>query len=107
MVVRVGRGVPDVLFAQLGAREAVFVTAWNPQSRRMPSGWNARMQQRLAERLRRFVLVPADGTLGCWHEAHLLVVADLRPVLRVARIVRQLGVVAIRRGQPARLVLLR
>ena len=107
MVVRVGRGVPDALFAQLGAREAVFVTAWNPQSRRMPSGWNARMQQRLAERLRRFVLVPADGTLGRWHEAHLLVVADLRPVLRVARIVRQLGVVAIRRGQSARLVLLR
>jgi hypothetical protein len=107
VVVRVGRCVPDVLFAKVGAREAVFVTAWNPRSRRMPWGWNARMQRRLAERLRRFVVVPADGTLGCWHEAHLLVVADVRQVLRLARIFRQLGVVAMRRGRPARLVLLR
>ena len=106
-VVRVGRCVPDALFAQIGAREAVFVTAWNPRSRRMPLGWNVRMQRRLAERLRRFEVAPADGTLGRWHEAHLLVAADVRRVLRIARIFRQLGVVAMRRGRPARLVLLR
>jgi hypothetical protein len=106
VVVRIGRCMPDALFAQIGAREAVFVTAWNPRSRRMPSGWNARMQQRLAERLRRFVVVPADGTLGRWHEAHLLVAADVRRMLRMARVFRQFGVVAVRRGRPARLVLL-
>jgi hypothetical protein len=106
IVVRVGRCVPDALFRQVGAREAVFVTAWNPRSRRMPLGWNARMQRRLAERLRRFVVVPADGALGRWHEAHLLVAADVRRMLRVARMFRQLGVVAIRRRHRARLVLL-
>jgi hypothetical protein len=107
MVVRIGRCVPDALFAQIGAREAVFVTAWNPRSRRMPLGWNVRMQRCLAERLRRFEVAPADGTLGCWHEAHLLVAADVRRMLRIARIFRQLGVVAVRRGHRARLVLLR
>jgi hypothetical protein len=107
VVVRIGRCVPDVLFTQIGAREAVFVTAWNPRSRRMPLGWNARMQRRLAERLWRFAVIPADGTLGRWHEAHLLIAADLRRMLRVARIFRQLGVVAVRRGQPAQLVPLR
>jgi hypothetical protein len=106
VVVRIGRYVPDVLFRQVGAREAVFVTAWNPRSRRMPSGWNARMQQRLAERLRRCAVVPAEGTLGCWHEAHLLVAADVGRMLRVARMFRQLGVVAVRQGHRARLVLL-
>ncbi len=58
------------------------------------------MQRCLAERLRRFVVVPADGTLGRWHEAHLLVAADVRRMLRMARMFRQLGVVAVRRGQP-------
>jgi hypothetical protein len=107
VVVRIGWRAPDALFSHVGGRQAVFVTAWNPRSRRMPLGWNARMQQRLAERLRRFVLVPADGTLGRWHEAHLLVAADVRWMLRMARIFRQLGVVAVCRRRPARLVLLR
>jgi hypothetical protein len=107
MVVRIGWRAPDRLFAQVGAREAVFITAWNPRSRRMPLGWNSRMQRRLGEWLRRFVVVPADGTLGRWHEAHLLVAADLRRMLRIARIFRQLGLVMLRRGQPARLLLLR
>lgn len=107
VVVRIGCCVPNALFDQVGAREAVFVTAWNPRSRRMPLGWNARMQQRLAERLRRFAVVPADGTLRRWHEAHLFVAADVRRMLRMARIFRQYGVVAMRRGHRARLELLR
>jgi len=106
VVVRVGRRTPDALFAQLGARQAVFVTAWNPRSRRMPQGWNDRMQRRLAQRLRRFVVVAADGRLGRWHEAHLLVAADARGMLRLARMFRQRGVVVARQGQRARLVLL-
>ena len=41
----------DALLAALAARSAVFVTAWNPMSRRKPDGWNRRMQRRLGERL--------------------------------------------------------
>jgi hypothetical protein len=56
------------------------------------------MQRRLAERLRRSIVLLADGSLGGWHEAHLLVAGDARPVLRLARIFRQRGVVCVRRG---------
>jgi len=100
VVVRIGRR------DRLRPRVAVFITAWNPRSRRMPEGWNRRMQLRLCERLRRYRTLPADGALHRWHEQHLLVVADPRPVLRLARLFRQYSVVISRRGQPARLVLL-
>lgn len=86
-------------------RVAVFITAWNPRSRRMPAGWNRRMQRRLCECLRRYRTLPADGSLHRWHEQHLLVIADPRPVIRLARLFRQCGVVVVRLGQPARLVL--
>jgi hypothetical protein len=105
--VTIGRRVPDRLLLQLGSRLAVFVTAWNPMSRRMPDGWNQRMQARLRERLRRFRSAPADGRLGRWREAHLLVaVADFRPVRRVARIFRQRAIVVVRPARLAQLVLL-
>ena len=105
--IRVGRRVPDVLFGRLHARSATFITAWNPLSRRMPDGWNHRMQRRLRERLRRNVAVPPEGALGRWHEAHLLVAGDPRTLVRLARMFRQRGVVVLRRRQRARLVLLR
>jgi hypothetical protein len=93
-IVLIGRRAPDRLFQVLGAYSAVFITAWNQQA-----------QRRLRERLRRFGSVPADGTLGRWHEAHLLVsVADMRPMVRLARIFRQRAVVVIQRGHPAKLV---
>jgi hypothetical protein len=101
--VRIGRRAPDALFARLGCREAAFVTAWNPRSRRMPDGWNRRMQQRLCERLRRSVVLAADGSLGRWHEAHLLVGGDSRRVLRLARLFRQHAIVCVQRGRRARL----
>ncbi len=86
---------------------SAFITAWNPYSRRMPEGWNRRMQARLHERLRRFVVCAADGVLKRWHEAHLFIVADPRRMSRIARIFRQRAIVVVQRGQPARLVLLR
>jgi hypothetical protein len=98
VVVRIGRRSP---------LSGVFITAWNPYSRRMAEGWNHRMQSRLHERLRRFVIHPADGALKRWHEAHLLVVADLQPIARIARIFRQQAIVVVQQGRPARLVLLR
>lgn len=65
------------------------------------------MQQRLAERMRRFQTQPANGSLRRWHEAHLLVFADARPMLRLARLFRQNAIVVVRRGRPAGLMLLR
>jgi hypothetical protein len=106
-VVMIGRHVPDRLLRLLGSRSAVFVTAWNPMSRRFPDGWNDRAQRRLRERLRRFRSLPGDGRLGHWHEAHLLVgVADFRPVVHVARVFRQRAIVVVRAAHPAQLVLL-
>jgi hypothetical protein len=106
-IVLIGRRAPDRLFQALGSRAAVFITAWNPRSRRMPGGWNQQAQRRLRERLRRLGSVPAYGTLGRWHEAHLLVaIADIRPMVCLARIFRQCAVVVVRRAHPAKLVVL-
>ena len=48
VVVLVGRRVPDALFAQVGAREAVFVTAWNPRSHPTAPAENAAAATALA-----------------------------------------------------------
>jgi hypothetical protein len=108
VLVRIGRRstAMDALLARIGAHTGVFVTAWNPLSRAMPPGWNRRMQGHLSERLRRYVSRPAGGSLRRWHEAHLLVAADKRPIVRLARVFRQRGVVLVARRRPARLVLL-
>ncbi len=107
-VVRVGDrcAAVDTLLARHHAGCAVFVTAWNPYSHRMPDGWNRHMQERLRQRLRRCVVLPACGGLGRWQEDHFLVLAPLPPVARWGRIFRQNAVVVIRRGEPARLHLL-
>jgi len=103
--VRIGRRSPvmDALLARQHARCAVFVTAWNPFSRRMPEGWNRRMQQRLVERLRRRTVLPASGAAGRWHEDHVLVLAALPWTMRLARVYRQNAVVTVRPGGRARL----
>jgi hypothetical protein len=103
VAVLIGRRCPDALFDRLNAGMAVLLTAWNPRSRRMPDGWNDRMQQSLRRRLRRFVVLDAEGTLHRWHEAMLLVAGDSRPCIRVAARFRQQAVVILRRGQKARL----
>jgi hypothetical protein len=94
------------LFVRLGARRATLVTAWNPRSRRMPEGWNRRMQARLRQRLRRCMVIEAKGSLGGWHEAMLLVAGDPRPVVRFAVRFRQRAVVVLYRDASARLRLL-
>jgi hypothetical protein len=105
-VIRIGHRPPEPLFHRLRLRTAVFITAWNPMSRRMPNGWNQRMQQQLQQHLRRHVTLIAEGALQRWREEHLLVAGDPRPMLRIARRFRQRGVVVIQRRRPARLVLL-
>ena len=105
-VLRIGRRCPDAVFAHLHARTGALITAWNPFSQRMPDRWNQRMQRALADRLRRHPTRSATGSLHHWREAHLLVVADPRFVLRIARCFRQRGIVILRRGQQVRLALL-
>jgi hypothetical protein len=109
ITIRIGRrsAAMDALLGRMETRTGGFVTAWNPLSRRMPAGWNNRMQRHLAERLRRRRYLPAGGSLHQWHEAHLLVAAPPRQLLRLARLFRQRGIVVVSERHPARLVLLR
>ena len=100
---RIGGRVPDALFDRLNARVAVIMTAWNPLSRRMPDGWNRRMQVHLRRRLRRRVVLEAEGSLHRWREAMLLVGGDPRPHVRLAARFRQCAVVIVRRGHRVRL----
>jgi hypothetical protein len=94
----------DVLLATHGARVGVLLTAWNPMSRRMPPGWNRRMQKRLRQRLRRYSTVPAEGSWRRWQEQHVLLFADPRFALNLARQFRQAAIVVLKRGQPAALI---
>lgn len=105
---RIGRRSPqiDAVLGAMGVRQGAFVTAWNPLSRPMPGRWNARMLDRLAASLRRLPSRRGSGVARGWCEAHLLVGADPRRVAVAARRFRQLAIIAVRRGAPARLVLL-
>lgn len=104
--IRIGRRAPamDAVLAAHSAREAVLITAYNPCSRRMPLGWNLRMQARLSQVLARHTILPAMGTLRRWSEAHLLVLRDVRPIRRLARRFRQNCIVVLRPRQPVRLL---
>lgn len=108
-VARIGRRSPgvDALLARLGVQAGGFVTAWNPLSRRMPDGWNHRMQVRLQAAARRLPGAPGHGGDGRWREAHRLIGADPRRLLVLARRFRQAAIVTVARGQPARLRLIR
>jgi len=94
----------DRLILSHGVRTGTLLTAFNPFSRTMAPGWNRRMQRQLAEAVR---CLPTLSGIGCWRrwsEAHLLVLGDVWPSLRVARRFRQNAVVIVRCRQPARLV---
>jgi hypothetical protein len=106
---RIGRrslGI-DALLLRLGARQGGFVGAWNPFSRRMPQGWNDRMLARLRDAARRLPRAEGSGGDGPWREQHLLIAADPRRLAVLGRRFRQAAIVTVRRGGPARLVLLR
>ena len=85
-------------------RAAGFVTAWNPFSRRMPPGWNARMQSRLREAAHGRVLAEGWGRGHRWAEHHLLIAGDPRRLARFARRFRQHAIVLLTPGRPARLL---
>ena len=107
MVARVGRrsAACDELLARLGSRTGAFVTAWNPLGRRRPLGWNRRMQAGLLAVARRLPLTQGRGTAlrGSWFEEHLLIAADPRRLIVLARRFRQRAIVVVTRDRPARL----
>jgi hypothetical protein len=105
--VRIGRRSRpmDGLLASYGVRQAVFITAYNPFSRVMPSGWNLRMQAALMRTLRRYRILIASGSWRRWSESHVVVLGDPRPALRLMRLFRQNGIVIVRVRQNARLVI--
>lgn len=105
---RIGRRSPalDAVLRRLGRRSGGFVTAWNPLGRKMPEGWNRRMNRRLWQHLRRLPALPGVGEGRGWSEEHFLVAADPRRIVRLARLFRQLGIVELHAGRPARLRLL-
>ncbi len=108
-VARIGQRSADVdaLLRRLGVRQGGFVTAWNPMSRRMPAGWNARALVRLRQAARRLPMAAGQGGDACWREAHLLLGGDPRRVLVLARRFRQRAIVVVRAGVPAWLVVVR
>lgn len=108
-IARVGRrsGGVDALLVRLGARQGAFATAWNPFSRARPWGWNDRMFGRFREATRRIPQAEGWGRAPGWGEQHLLLATDPRRVAVLARRFRQNAILVVRRGQPARLVLLR
>jgi hypothetical protein len=107
-VVRIGRrsAAATALLRRMGVAQAGFVTAWNPMSRRTPPGRNARMQRRLHEMTRGLPRAEGHGRARGWCEAHLLLGADPRRLRVIARRFRQAAIVVLRRGAPARLILL-
>lgn len=104
--IRIGRRAPAALFELLGARQATLVTAWNPRSRRMPEGWNRRMQRRMRLLLKRFRVIEASGALGRWRESMLLVGGNPQPIVRLASRFRQRAIVVLRAGQRSRVQVL-
>lgn len=94
----------DAFLRSRSRSSAGFVTAWNPFSRPMPRGWNARMQSRLRVAARGNVLAAGWGRGERWAEHHLLIAGDPRCLARLARRFRQHAIVLLAPGRPARLL---
>ncbi len=107
-VARIGRRSPDIdrLLAEMGTRQAVFLGAWNPGGCRVGPGRNRAAEQRLLALTRGLTRRAGYGALGAWREPHLLLVIAPRRAARLARALRQAGMVVVRRGARARLVVL-
>ena len=102
---RIGQRAPalDALLRSWRAQEGVFIAAGNPFSRRMAEGWNAQRQAALRDRLRRLHYVEGWGGAKRWWEAHCFIGIGAARGRRLARLFRQNGMVALRRGGKARL----
>lgn len=103
---RIGRRCP-ALDPVVGRRAGAFITAWNPWGRRCPVRLNRRADLALQGWLRAVRCLPGAGQGRGWREEHWFAVMDLRRAAMLGRRFRQAAVVTLRRGQPARLLLLR
>jgi hypothetical protein len=89
----------DGLLAGMGAREAVLITASNPNGRRAPAGFNRRMMAGLHEALARRTAYPAESGAGHWLEQQFMVAGAAAWMKRLGRRYRQLALVRLRPGQ--------
>lgn len=104
-VAGIGRRCP-ALDPLLARQAAAFITAWNPGGRRHAEGRNRRADLALQARLRRLAPMVATGEGRGWREEHWLAAMDPRQAAVLGRLFRQAAIVTLRRGQPARLVVL-
>jgi hypothetical protein len=100
-------GSIDALLEAHGARSGVFVTAWNPGSGVRDAAANRAANARLEADLAPWRHLPHEGVGdGGWREEGFFVL-DLPEgtAVDLARRYGQVAIVAVRRGEPARLVL--
>ena len=104
-VVRIGRrsAAADALLRSVRARQAAFIAAANPYSRRMPDGVNARRHRMLLQALGRVPYWPGAGSGRGWMEPHVLAVVAPGRAAMLGRRFRQRAIVLVGLGQPARL----
>ncbi len=108
LTLRIGRRDAGLDAHLRGARHAALITAFNPFSRRTPSGRNRRAQRRLREAARRWVGGEAAAAPGTtWEEPMLVLRTDPRAAARLGRRFRQNAIVLLRPGAPPVLRLLR
>ena len=99
---RLGHRAPglDALLARAGLRQAAFLGAGNPLSRRRPAAWNRAMLDRLRLRARRAGIAFLDGEgraeRPAWAEDHLLLLTDPRRAAALARRFRQHAILCVR-----------
>ncbi len=104
-VARIGRRCP-ALDPLLRRQAGAFITAWNPWGRRAPPGWNRRAGLALQGWLRGASHLAGAGEGRGWREEHWFAVMDPRRAAVLGRRFRQAAIVTLRRGQPARLLVL-
>lgn len=103
---RIGRrsATGDAWLLRHRAREAAFITACNPLSRLHPAGWNRHRQEALLVQMRRHTMDEGVSGHRRWQELNLLVAADARVLMHAAIRFRQVAILRLRLGQPARLI---
>jgi hypothetical protein len=89
----------DGLLAGMGARQAVLITASNPNGRRAPAAWNTRMMAKLHAALGAHTALPAESGTGRWLEAQFLTAGPEAWMKRLGRRYRQVALVRLRPGQ--------
>ena len=100
----------DVLLNERGVCEWAYVTAYNPQSRRLSENDNAKRQLELIKAVRNRGLTFFEGDAvaddGAWPAEPSLLILGIRSddALALGRQFGQLAVVVGRTGEPARLV---